>query len=103
MNILFFLVLQFIGVIILEAQEIERKSVFSISTGYAWFNNGAQGGLYLSNDYIRNTSSLFTYGAKYYFAHGEGDVEGLEPKHDIHIFAPCKSLIWVFKKANVKF
>ncbi len=69
----------------IPAQDSARNSVFSISTGYAWFNHGAQGGLFLSNDYIKNTHSLFTCGAKYYFAHGEGDVEGLEPKHDIHI------------------
>jgi len=68
-----------------KAQESTQKSLFSISTGFASFNYGKQGGMFLSNSYIRNYQTRFTYGAKVFFAHGEGNVEGLEPQHDIHI------------------
>jgi len=78
-------IILFIGVFKLEAQENTKKSLFVISTGFAVFNNGDQGGISFSNEYIRNINRYLTYGMRYMFAHGEGNVEGLESQHDIHI------------------
>ncbi len=82
---LFLLLLSIISCVSLNAQENEKNSLFTVSTGMISFNNSEQIGISLSNEYIRNINSHFAFGAKIIFAHGEGNVEGLKPRHDVHI------------------
>lgn len=91
------LALLFGSVNILSAQVENTKSLFIVSPGFASFNNGDQGGMSFSNEYIRNVNNRLTYGAKFYFAHGEGNVEGLKPKHDIHISTTALDLNGYYK------
>ena len=84
----------------LNAQEDSKKSMFIISPGFAIFNKGGQYGISFSNEYTRNINKHFTYGARYVFAHGEGDVEGLRPKHDIHISTTALDLNGFYKPFN---
>lgn len=79
-----FLILLSVSVAV-NAQENSKKSLFCISTGYASFNHAKQGGISFSNEYIRNVSRYFTYGARYMFAAGTGTVEGLPPGYNTHI------------------
>ncbi len=86
-----------VGIYRLEAQDNDRKSLLIISPGIGIFNNGDQTGVSFSNDYIRNVNKRITYGARYLFAHAEGNVEGLEPQHDIHLSTTALDLNAFFK------
>jgi hypothetical protein len=92
-----FFILLFGGISKLSAQENSKKSLFVISPGYAIFNNGDQAGISFSNEYIRNTSKYLTYGVRYMFAHGEGNVEGFPPEYDVHISTTALDLNGFFR------
>lgn len=97
---LFCLIILVIGIISVSAQDKERTSLFVISPGYAIFNNGDQQGIAFSNEYVRNINKHITYGAKLMLAHGEGNVEGLKPRHDIHISTTSLDISGFYKPFN---
>jgi hypothetical protein len=97
---LFLFLILLTGIFQLKAQENEKKSLFVISPGYAIFNNGDQSGISFSNEYVRNIHKHFTYGFRYMFAHGEGNVAGLQPQNDIHISTTALDINGFYKPFN---